>query len=203
MTKTNRRTVAARSALLLVLLLLLSACGAPPVQALRLGDAPWASGETASYNLLDDAGAPVGTAILALSQEQVGDAPGWILRRQVTGREGSEVSNVTMSGAGYRPVQSALALTDATGSERVSATYDRGEVNLDLTTKSNSTTYQKVNVPSDARDQRSLWTIVRSLPLAAGYSTQLNSFLPLTGRLERMTVTVGAAGAGHGCSRPI
>ncbi len=176
---------------LLALVLLLGACGAPAVRPLRLGDAPWQSGEQANYTLLDADDNPMGTALLALSQEPVNGAPGWVLRRQVTGSGGSEVSSVSMSAAGYRPAQSALSISDSAGTERVSATYDQGEVNLDLTTKLNNTTVQRINVPSDARDQRSLWTLVRTLPLAQGYATELNSFLPLTGRLERVTVTVG------------
>jgi hypothetical protein len=31
---------------------------------------------------------------------------------------------------------------------------------------------------------------VRTLPLAEGYSTRLNAFLPLTGNLDRVTVSV-------------
>ena len=176
---------------LLLAMLSLSACGAPAAQALRFGDAPWQNGESATYTLLDGDATPVGSAIIALTQEPVSGAPGWMLRRQVTGSSGSEVSSVAMSANGFRPAQSALTLSDATGTERVSATYDQGEVNLDLTTKTNNSTFQQANIPSDARDQRSLWAIVRSLPLAQGYATQLNSFLPLTGRLERVTVTVG------------
>lgn len=173
------------------LLVLLGACGAPPVQPLHFGNAPWQSSETSRYSLLDADGNPLGTAILALTQEQVGGATGWLFRRQVTGSGGSEVSSVAFSADGYRPAQSAINLTDSTGTERVTATYDQGEVNLELTTKLNNTTYQQYNTPSDARDQRSLWALVRTLPLAQGYSTELNSFLPLTGQLERVTVTVG------------
>lgn len=176
---------------LLSLLLLLGACGAPPVQPLRFGNAPWQSGETAAYNLVDGDGNPVGTALLALTMEQVNGAPGWMLRRQVTSSGGSEVSSVAFSADGYRPAQSALSFSDASGTERVSATYDQGEVNLELTTKLKNTTYQQYNVPSDTRDQRSLWPLLRTLPLEQGYSTQINSFLPLTGRLERVTATVG------------
>jgi hypothetical protein len=189
MTQWLRHNQIARLGVLLALLL--AACGAPPVQALRLGNAPWQSGETATYTLIDGDGNTVGSALLALTQETVEGAPGWVLRRQVTGNGGAEVSSVAMSATGYRPAQSALVLSDTSGSQRVAATYDQGEVDLELTTRLNSTTYQKANVPSDARDQRSLWSIVRSLPLEQGYSAQLNSFLPLTGRLERVTVTVG------------
>ncbi len=178
-------------AALLGAVVLLAACGTATPQPLRFGEAPWQSGETATYNVVDAQGNPVGTGVIAITSETVNGSPGWVIRRQVSGLGGGETSSVSFSAGDFRPAQSALASSDASGTERVSATYDKGEVNLELTTKQNNLSYQKYNIPSDARDQRSLWALVRTLPLAQGYSTQLNSFLPLTGQLERVTVSVG------------
>ena len=61
---------------------------------------------------------------------------------------------------------------------------------MELTTSRNVTTYERVNIPSDARDQRTLIQVVRTLPLAEAYLTQVNSFLPITNLLERVTVAV-------------
>ena len=40
------------------------------------------------------------------------------------------------------------------------------------------------------RDERSLLHILRTLPLAEGYVTRINSFLPVVGKQERVTVSV-------------
>ena len=86
--------------MLFSLVMLLGACGAPAAQPLRFGDAPWQSGETATYNLVDGDGTPAGSAVLALTQEPVNGAPGWMLRREVMGPGGSEASNVAFSATG-------------------------------------------------------------------------------------------------------
>ena len=74
--------------------------------------------------------------------------------------------------------------------ERVATSYDHGVADLELTNKQDVTTYQRVNIPSDARDQRTLLMLVRVLPLAQGYVTRLNTFLPVMPLLDRVTVTV-------------
>jgi hypothetical protein len=83
-----------------------------------------------------------------------------------------------------------LVRSDHSGQEQVRAAYSSGQVDLELTTKQNVTTYERVNVPSDARDQRTLVVLARSLPLAEGYATRINSFFPLAGQLDRVTISV-------------
>jgi hypothetical protein len=61
---------------------------------------------------------------------------------------------------------------------------------MELNTKRNVATVQRVSVPSDARDMVTMPMILRGLPLARGYATQLNLFLPIAGQLERATVRV-------------
>jgi hypothetical protein len=116
--------------------------------------------------------------------------PGWTLRRESSGSGGQEIVLVEMSESGYRPLKSTMVNVLPDGVEQVIASYDKGEVSLELLTRQNNLTYDTYNVPSDARDQRTLPLIVRTLPLASGYSTTLNAFLPYTGRLERITLQV-------------
>ena len=61
---------------------------------------------------------------------------------------------------------------------------------MELSTKRNVATVQRVSVPSDARDMVTMPMILRGLPLARGYATQLNLFLPIAAQLERVTVRV-------------
>ncbi|MGL4651773.1 MAG: hypothetical protein ACRC1H_20360, partial [Caldilineaceae bacterium] len=74
--------------------------------------------------------------------------------------------------------------------EQVRSAYSQGVADLELTTRQNVTTVQRFNIPTDARDQRTLPFLVRALPLAEGYATRLNTFLPLTGTLDRYSIAV-------------
>jgi hypothetical protein len=97
---------------------------------------------------------------------------------------------VLLNAASLRPLQSLFGRTDATGAEQVNATWNRGQVDLEMTSRQQNTTFERMSVPSDTYDQRTLPLIIRALPLAQGYATQINIFLPYTGRLERYTVRV-------------
>lgn len=178
-------------AVLLLAALALVGCGAPQPTALRFGPAPWDSGgETATYRVIDNDGVPVGTATFTVSKGTVDDPDGWTLRREFTTNLAQEIAVVEMSEQGFRPTTSTMVRILPDGTEQVRATYEGSEVSLELTTRQSVTTYERTSVPSDARDQRALPLIVRALPLADGYAVRLNSFFPITGRLERASVAV-------------
>ena len=109
-------------------------------------------------------------------------------------REGLEIVTVTAAGPGFRPEQAVLVRQEGDRQERVATSYDHGVADLELTNKQDVTTYQRVNIPSDARDQRTLLMLVHALPLAQGYVTRLNTFLPVMPLLDRVTVTVTGDG---------
>ncbi len=185
-----RATLLPAVALLLVVALLLAGCGGPAPVPLRFGDAPWQPGEASRYRLLDN-GADAGSALYAVAAETIDGSAGWAFRRETSGAGGAEIVAVLMGAQGFRPSAAFFRITDATGSEAVNATYGSGgQVDLELISKRQVTTYERKSVPTDTRDQRSLPLIVRALPLAQGYATQINTFLPYTGRLERYTVRV-------------
>ena len=68
--------------------------------------------------------------------------------------------------------------------------YDQGRVDMRLTTVDNNTTPRRSTIPSDARDQRTLLQLARMLPLADGYATQFNSYLPVADQQDRVTLRV-------------
>jgi hypothetical protein len=115
---------------------------------------------------------------------------GWRMERMTDTQGDSELLSVELAANGFRPSASTLVRSDGDGEERVSATYEMGEVNLELTTRQNVTTYERINVPSDSRDARSLFMLIRSLPLGTGYSTRINTFLPVASQMSRTAVTV-------------
>ena len=59
-----------------------------------------------------------------------------------------------------------------------------------LTTVDNNTTPQRANIPSDARDQRTILQLARMLPLGEGYATRFNSYLPVADQRDRVTLQV-------------
>jgi hypothetical protein len=181
------RQPAGRFGTILALLFLLAGCGQPAIQPLIFNAAPWQPNEISSYQLTDLNGNYAGTARYDLTQLE-GDL--WNLRREINAQGTQEIVAVDFTQTGFRPAQSTLVRIAREGTEVVSAAYEGSAANLELTTKQNITTYERVNIPSDAREQATLVMLLRALPLAEGYATRLNVFSPVTGLLDRVTVEV-------------
>ena len=173
--------------LLLLLTTLLAACGRPDPQPLVFGVVPWQDGEVSVYRVTDVDNQVAGTARVDLALLPDGQ---WNLRREINTHGTQEIVVIDLRGPDLRPSQATMVRIDATGTEQVRSTYAGGQVDLELTTKQDVTTYQRAEIPSDARDQRSLLMIARALPLARGYATRLNSFLPVAGLLDRVNLWV-------------
>lgn len=174
--------------------LLLAACSQPQIQPLRVQAPPWANGERSSYQVIDINERFAGTAtieFIAGATQIAGEA--WTMRREVAAQGDQETVVVEMTANGLRPALSTLVrLLGGNSRQLVKTTYNSGQVDLELTTAQDITTYERINVPSDVRDQRTLLALVRALPLAEGYATQVNSFLPVANLLERITIQVTA-----------
>ncbi|MEZ4682134.1 MAG: DUF3108 domain-containing protein [Caldilineaceae bacterium] len=174
-----------------MLTLLLTACRTPEIQPLVPGPMPWADGEQSVYAVTDINGNYAGTTTITLNAGAAtveGDA--WTLRREVATQGDQEVVVIEATAQGLRPLLSTLVRISGTVRQQVKATYTNGQVDMELTTASDVTTYERRNIPSDARDQRSLMLLLRSLPLAQDYATQINSYLPVADLLERVTIVV-------------
>lgn len=175
------------SAILLFSLLLAACSRTAEPQPLRLGAAPWQAGESATYAVAGNESETTGAALFGVS----GGGESWELRSEISAAGDREVSVVETGVTGFRPRNSSLVRQLAEGGlEQVRATYDAGVATLELTTRDNVTTFEQFNLPTDSRDQRSLPFLVRALPLADGYAARINTFLPITGILDRYTVTV-------------
>lgn len=173
-------------------LVLLAACGQPTITPLQVQAVPWANGERSTYQITDINNNPAGTATIELTTgaTQISEEA-WTLRREVAAQGDQEVVVVEMTARGLRPAFSLLTrLLSDNRREQIKGTYNGGQVDLELTTAQDVTTYERINVPSDVRDQRTLLALVRALPLADGYATQVNSFLPVANLLERTTIQV-------------
>ncbi len=169
--------------------LLLVACGGPEPQPLIFGGPVWRSGENSHYQVTDRTGQPAGTAMVMLIAGNEENPGGWTLRREITAGQ-FEVATILMAAKGYDPVKSYLARVDDGGTQQVEAVKDRSQVDITLTDRAGATTYERISVPSDIRDERTLLTLARTLPLANGYATRINSFLPIVGIVETVTVQV-------------
>jgi len=176
--------------LLLLAVMVLAGCGGQGTpQPLLFGPAPWPSGEQSTYTLTNAGGQQAGSAVYALDSIGAnGDA--WQLVRTITALGSQETMTITMDAAGFRPQTSQLERVNAGARETVDATYTSGQVDMTLTTRQNIMTVQREQVPSDARETVALPMLLRALPLAKGYVTQINTFLPVAAQLERITVRV-------------
>jgi hypothetical protein len=169
------------------LLALVAGCSQPDIQPLTFNEAPWQANEASTYQLTDLNGNPAGTARFDLT---LPEGANWNLRREIDAQGTQEIVSVDMSKTGFRPLQSTVMRIAKDGTEIVKSVYNGSDANLELTTKQNITTMQRVNIPSDAREQATLVMLLRALPLAQGYAVHMNIFLPVVGILDRVTVTV-------------
>ncbi|HXF61894.1 MAG TPA: DUF3108 domain-containing protein [Caldilineaceae bacterium] len=170
-----------------MLLLWLAGCTQPDPQPLIVGETPWQDGERSTFRVTDLNGNYAGTARFDLARL---DDQTWNLRREISAQGAQEIVVVDMRLPGLRPTTATLVRIDDSGAEQVRTTYNGSVADLELTNKLDITTYERVNIPSDVRDQRSLLMLLRTLPLAQGYATRLNSFLPVVPLLDRVTISV-------------
>jgi hypothetical protein len=167
--------------------LAIAACGSPEVQALRFGPAPWQDGETSTYRITDRDGANAGTARYAMTA--LGEN-GWQINRNVQAQNAQELVGVTVDAADFTPSAATQVRIEPDGVLRLTAAYTDGQASLEITNKLDMKSFERVNVPSDTRDERTVAMLVRALPLAQGYAARLNSFTPIVPLLERVTVSV-------------
>jgi hypothetical protein len=174
--------------LLIIFALTLAACGAGEIQPLSFGAAAWEDGEVSEYRVTDVNGDYAGTLRFDIVRG-AGDNE-WHMRREISAQGMLEIISVTLSGSGFRPQAAMQVRTDRDGQELVNTSYNGTRVDLELTTRQDITTYQRVSVPSDVRDETTLLMLLRALPLAQNYATRLNVFTPILGSMERTTVQV-------------
>ncbi len=176
----------------LLALLLLAGCGQATISPLLFGPAPWTSGEQHTLALIDASGQQVGSAVYTLTSGQnSGGEPVWDFRREINALGSSELITVTMDAQGFRPQISRVQRTGVAGGQEIAeARYSEGQVDLTLLAKQNNLSVQREQAPSDARETVTLPMILRALPLAAGYATQINAYMPVVPQLERITVRV-------------
>lgn len=166
-------------------------CSRPAPVALLFNPAPWQDGETHTFRVTDVDGNRAGSASYTITAGSAADGKAmWSLQRKIQTQGDTETVTTKVSAIGFRPTSSYLERSNAAGTETVDAQYNGPAVDMLLTTRAAVTTNQRIEVPSDVRDTTTLPMIVRALPLARGYATQLNAFLPVAAVLDRVTVSV-------------
>ncbi len=176
---------------LVIVVGLLASCGRPEPAPLLFGAAPWANGEQHIMSLTNADGLQVGSATYSLnSMESSAGKPAWGFERQISALDSQEVITVTMDAEGFRPQASHLSRSNGSSEESVDAKYGSGQVDMLLNTRQNIMTTQRTSVPSDARETVTLPMLLRALPLAKGYATEINVFMPVAGQFERLEVQV-------------
>lgn len=169
---------------------LLAACGQPDIQPLSFNRAPWRAGESSTYQITAQ-NSVAGTARFDMLQgDHKSNAGGWSLRREIQAQGVQEFFTVEVDQEDLRPSTSILTRISDQGKSSEQATYNNGAVDIKLTSVMSVTTNHHIDVPSDIRVEPTLVQLVRALPLATGFATRLNSFVPATGLLERITIQV-------------
>jgi hypothetical protein len=174
-----------------LLAVLLAACGRPQPQPLVFNQVPWRSGEISAYAITDVQDRAAGTAQYQITEsEDENGEEGWSIRREILAQGDHEIVVIQVSKQGLRPRSSSTVRTNNAGREEVEAQYDGTRAQLTLTTSQDVKTYEAISIPTDARDDRTILLMARSLPLARNYAVQFNSFYPVTGHLDRIQLTV-------------
>lgn len=175
----------------LVIAPVFAGCSRPAPVALLFNPAPWQDGETHTFRVTDVDGNRAGSAAYTITAGAGSDGEAvWSLQRNIQTQGDTEIVTTKVTAAGFRPISSYLERSNVAGTESVDAQYNGPAVDMLLTTRAAVTTNQRAEVPSDVRDTTTLPMIVRALPLARGYATQINAFLPVAGLLDRVTVSV-------------
>lgn len=166
-------------------IVLTAACGSAEFGPLKFNDAPWRSGEVSEYSMSNSAGESIGTATIGIASgaDAAGNAV-WNVRRELLSEGDQQLSVVEMRADTLRPTQAIWAHSRAEGSEMIKTIYNGPQADLELTSVQAVTTNQRINIPSDARDEQSIAMLIRALPLASGYATRINLFSALAGATE-------------------
>lgn len=184
-----------RNWILIPLIILLSGlaagCSSANFGPLNFNAAPWHSGEVSEYIMRNSAGESIGTASIRIASGA--DANGnaiWNLQRDLLSEGDQQLSVVEMHADTLRPTLSIWAHSRDNDSEMIKTAYNGTQADLELTSVQSVMTNQRISIPSDARDEQTLATLIRALPLASGYATRINVFLPLAGATERAEIVV-------------
>jgi hypothetical protein len=187
----SRKTRAWVTMLLPLVVFLAAGCRQAEPQPLLFGSAPWRSGEQHTLSLTNAEGQQVGSAVYTLNSGANADGePVWAFARDIVALSSQESITITMDAEGFRPQASRLVRSGEGGQESVEAQYTGGQVDMTLNTRQNIMTVQRAQVPSDARETVALPMLLRALPLAQGYVTQINVYMPVAEQLERVTINV-------------
>jgi hypothetical protein len=174
-----------------VLIFLTAGCASPEPQPLLLGEPVWQSGERSTYRVTNREGNVVGTAQVEITADgEPVDGQGWTFQRQIVDIDVSEAVTVEVQARGYIPIFSATIRTLAQGQQVIEATHNQAQIDIALTSAQGATVYERVNAPSDVRDERTILPLLRTIPLRQGYATFINSFFPLTGFTERFAIRI-------------
>ena len=168
----------------------LVACGNPEPQPLTFQAVPWQNGEGSVYDITDLNGQFAGTTLYTIQQDEAQQGGGWVIRRETNAQGNSEMIEVAIKGDHLRPLHTSWALDDGTGTETIEATYQSGVVDMAITSRQNQMHTEQRTIPTDSFDAYTLMMLLRAMPLAKNYATQLNIFTVLTGNLEQATVRV-------------
>ncbi len=171
--------------------MLLVGCGQPEVQPLTFNQVLWQDGEASLYRIIVDGDEYAGTVRYDITRDDAVDGTdGWTIRREVVARGDNEIAEVKTTGPYLKPFSADLSRTNSQGTETVSTRYRNGQVDMQLTTAGDVADPLQKDIPSDARDQRTILMMARLLPLASNYSVRFNSYLPVADLLDRVTLTV-------------
>ena len=170
--------------------LVLTACGTSTPEPLVLGEPVWQAGERSEYRVTNREDVVAGSAIIEITAAEDLTDGGWVFRRVINDIGVSEAATVTVQSLGYLPLHSLTVRSTQNAQEIVEADHDRAQVDLTITNQQGATVYERVNVPSDSRDERTLLPLLRTLPLRRGYAANINSVYPLTGFSERFSIRI-------------
>lgn len=165
------------------LVIALCACsGGAEIQPLRFGAPVWQDGEQSIYTITNVENRLAGTLTIDLTAGTEEGESGWTMKREINSSI-REIVTVEVNER-LRPQTALLVRTDGDGREEVRTTYGGSQTDIELINKRQMITYERMSLPSNAYDQRTVLSFARALPLTSEYATKLNSFLPIVGRLE-------------------
>lgn len=186
----NGRLCIRRWAVILFVVTIVAACGRPEPQPLIFNPVPWQAGEGSLFDVTDLNGQYAGTTVYTMAASGASKPGSWLIRRETNTQGDHETVESEITDRFFRPLQVNWSLENNGSVETIDAKFVDGAVDMVLTSKQRQVHTEQRTIPTDSYDAYSLMMLLRALPLADDYATELTMFTLLTGQLEFVTVRV-------------
>ncbi len=150
-------------------------------QPLKIGPAPWESGETCIYNLKSMAGYGIGKQIISVKETSKNGSDLWTMETYlgVPLEDAKQYTRIDLLKGSFKPVS--MTMTDPRGTV-FSTLYENGHIQLDIAGPDTNVT-REIPINQVVYDNEQVVYLLRRLPLKENYSASFPVFPARNGNI--------------------